>query len=103
LYYNGSWDLTGPASNLDAPVRKKRILKAGGWAHAQCISVEATTEAQKLVMENSSLKIPLLFGYDVIHGYSTIFPVPLGETASWDLEAIEEGHESLLWNLLHNG
>ncbi len=54
------------------------------------LSVEATTEAQKLVMENSRLKIPLIFGYDVIHGYKTMFPVPLGETASWDLEAMEE-------------
>ncbi|MGA9591392.1 MAG: hypothetical protein WBV11_16310 [Salegentibacter sp.] len=35
-------------------------------------------------MENSRLKIPLIFGYDVIHGYKTIFPVPLRETASWD-------------------
>ena len=53
------------------------------------LTAEATREAQQVVMENSRLKIPLLFGYDVIHGYKTMFPVPLGESASWDLEAME--------------
>jgi beta-glucosidase len=48
-----------------------------------------TRDLQKLVMENSRMKIPLLFGLDVIHGYKTMFPVPLGESASWDLQAIE--------------
>jgi beta-glucosidase len=43
-----------------------------------------------VAVEETRLKIPLLFGYDVIHGYKTIFPIPLGEAASWDLEAIEE-------------
>lgn len=43
-----------------------------------------TNELQRIAMEESRLKIPLLFGFDVIHGYRTIFPVPLGETSSWD-------------------
>src|SRR5688572_10611800 len=47
-----------------------------------------TNELQKAALE-SRLKIPMLFGFDVIHGYRTIFPVPLGETASWDLALIE--------------
>jgi beta-glucosidase len=47
-----------------------------------------TNELQRAALE-SRLKIPLLFGFDVIHGYRTIFPVPLGESASWDLEMIE--------------
>ena len=47
-----------------------------------------TNELQRAALE-SRLKIPLLFGFDVIHGYRTIFPVPLGESASWDLELIE--------------
>ncbi len=50
---------------------------------------ENTRKMQQLAVENSRLGIPLIFGYDVIHGYKTIFPVPLGESASWDLEAIE--------------
>lgn len=50
---------------------------------------EASNELQKAALE-SRLKIPILFGFDVIHGYRTVFPVPLGESASWDLEAMEK-------------
>ena len=46
-------------------------------------------EAQRLAVEQSRLKIPLLFGFDVIHGYRTIFPIPLGEASSWDPAAVE--------------
>ena len=46
---------------------------------------------QRIAVEESRLGIPLLFGYDVIHGHKTIFPISLGESASWDLEAIEKG------------
>src|SRR5688500_7265213 len=48
-----------------------------------------TNELQKVAVEQSRLKIPLIFGFDVIHGYRTIFPVPLGEAASWDPAAVE--------------
>jgi beta-glucosidase len=48
-----------------------------------------TNELQRIAVEQSRLKIPLLFGFDVIHGYRTIFPVPLAEAASWDPHAIE--------------
>jgi beta-glucosidase len=51
--------------------------------------VEETRRAQQLAVENSRLGIPMMFALDVIHGYRTIFPIPLGEAASWDLEAIE--------------
>ena len=51
--------------------------------------VKFTNELQRAALE-SRLKIPMLFGFDVIHGYRTIFPVPLGETASWDLALIEK-------------
>lgn len=50
---------------------------------------EAANELQRAALE-SRLKIPVLFGFDVIHGYRTIFPVPLGESASWDLQSIEK-------------
>ncbi|PKP53385.1 MAG: beta-glucosidase BglX [Bacteroidetes bacterium HGW-Bacteroidetes-1] len=52
--------------------------------------VAYTRKLQELNLQNSRLKIPLLFGYDVIHGHRTIFPVPLAEAASWDLDAIEK-------------
>ncbi|MFA6786322.1 MAG: beta-glucosidase BglX [Bacteroidales bacterium] len=48
-----------------------------------------TRYLQELAISHSRLKIPLLFGYDVIHGHRTIFPVPIAEASSWDLEAIE--------------
>jgi len=46
-----------------------------------------------LVVNNSRLGIPLLFAYDVIHAYKTMFPIPLGETASWDMETIRRTSE----------
>ncbi|MCB0546105.1 MAG: beta-glucosidase BglX [Phaeodactylibacter sp.] len=52
-----------------------------------------TRELQRVAMEESRLKIPLLFGFDVIHGYKTMFPIPLGEAASWDMKAIERSAE----------
>ncbi|MCA1744240.1 MAG: beta-glucosidase BglX, partial [Bacteroidales bacterium] len=51
---------------------------------------EKIRQAQTLAVEKSRLKIPLLFGSDVIHGYKTIFPIPLGISASWDLVMIEK-------------
>ncbi len=49
----------------------------------------ATRDAQRIAVMESRLRIPLIFGQDVIHGYRTIFPIPLGEAASWDPEAVE--------------
>ena len=90
VQYNGSWDLTGPASEMNNKQKEENLKNGKVGAMLNVLSVEATREAQKLVMENSRLKIPLMFGYDVIHGYTTIFPVPLAETASWDLNAMEK-------------
>lgn len=93
VLYNGSWDLTGPATNGNSQEKEEKIKNGLVGAMLNVLTVEATKKAQKLNMENSRLKIPLMFGYDVIHGYKTIFPVPLGETASWDLEAMERSAE----------
>ena len=51
--------------------------------------VQRTNELQRIAVEQSRLKIPLLFGFDVIHGYRTIFPIPLGESSSWDPAGVE--------------
>ncbi len=51
---------------------------------------EATNAMQKIAMEESRLEIPIIFGNDVIHGYRTIFPIPLGEAASWDPELVKK-------------
>ena len=90
IQYNGSWDLTGPASEVNSKYKEERLKQGLVGSMLNVLSVDATMEAQKMVMENSRLKIPLMFGYDVIHGYKTMFPVPLAETASWDLDAMEE-------------
>ena len=90
VQYNGSWDLTGPASEVGNKEKEDRLKKGLVGSMLNVLSVEATEKAQRMNMENSRIKIPLIFGYDVIHGYKTIFPVPLGETASWDVEAAKE-------------
>jgi beta-glucosidase len=51
--------------------------------------VRNTNDLQHIAVEQSRLKIPLIFGFDVIHGYRTIFPIPLGEAASWDPAGVE--------------
>ena len=50
---------------------------------------QRTNQLQRIAVTESRLKIPLIFGFDVIHGYRTIFPIPLGEAASWDPAAVE--------------
>ena len=49
-----------------------------------------TNQLQRVAMNESRLKIPILFGFDVIHGYRTVFPIPLGEAATWDPAAVEK-------------
>jgi beta-glucosidase len=51
--------------------------------------VQNTNELQRIAVESSRLRIPLIFGFDVIHGYRTIFPVPLAEASSWDPQSVE--------------
>lgn len=87
IQYSGNSAVTGP---LKARPEQIEDLKKG-WIGSMLNVVGAvnTREMQKLVMENTRMKIPLIFGFDVIHGFKTIFPVPLGESASWDLAAIE--------------
>jgi beta-glucosidase len=53
--------------------------------------VQRSNQLQRVAVEESRLKIPLIFGFDVIHGYRTIFPIPLGESASWDPKVVEKG------------
>lgn len=78
---------TGPVADGGPDLfRIAREGKAGSFLNIK--SVEHTKALQEAVMQ-SRMKIPLLFGLDVIHGYKTTFPIPLAEAASWDLEAVE--------------
>ncbi|TXD47616.1 beta-glucosidase BglX [Polaribacter sp. IC073] len=90
VQYAAGWDLTGPASTTSAKSKVDKMKKGLVGSVLNVTSVKEVREAQKLVMENSRLKIPMIFAYDVIHGLKTMFPIPLGESASWDLELIEK-------------
>lgn len=84
---SAGWDSTGPTLRGSY----KEDVKAGrAGAVFNAYTVKFTTELQRVAVEETRLGIPLLFGYDVVHGHRTIFPLSLGEAASWDLEAIEK-------------
>jgi len=89
--YNGFWDATGPVPEEGSSKTKYEHLKKG-WVGAMLNvkGADKTRELQKFVVEETRLGIPLLFGFDVIHGYKTLSPIPLAESASWDLQAIEK-------------
>ena len=78
---------TGQAKSSDIAGKIKRG-EVGGLFNLK--GVEKIRDVQKLAVESSRLGIPLLFGMDVIHGYETIFPIPLGLSCTWDMKAIEE-------------
>lgn len=79
--------VTGQAKSSDV-AGKIRKGQVGGLFNVK--GVDNIREVQKIAVEQSRLKIPLLFGMDVIHGYETVFPIPLALSCSWDMEAIEE-------------
>ena len=85
--YSGFWEATGPITEEGDKLEQVRngmlgsMLNVTGSGH--------TRQIQEMALQ-SRLRIPLLFGQDIIHGYRTIFPIPLAEAASWDLQAIEQ-------------
>ena len=79
--------VTGQAKSSDV-AGKIRKGQVGGLFNVK--GVDNIREVQKIAVEQSRLKIPLLFGMDVIHGYETVFPIPLALSCSWDMESIEE-------------
>lgn len=81
--------LDGEANGNYRPEHRDLILKGGLGSTLNVRGAQRTNELQRLAVAQSRLKIPLLFGFDVIHGYRTIFPVPLGEASSWDTAAAE--------------
>ena len=78
---------TGQAKSSDVAAKIEKGL-VGGLFNLK--GVDRILEVQKLAVEKSRLGIPLLFGMDVIHGYETIFPIPLGLSCTWDMAAIEK-------------
>lgn len=89
--YNGFWDATGPAPSEENAKKKYEHLKKGMvGAVLNVTGVEKVRKLQEMAVKETRLGIPLLFGFDVIHGYKTITPIPLAEAASWDLTLIEK-------------
>ena len=85
--YNDDITATGPVTKDADKAGQVRAGKLGSILNA--VGVKNTRNWQDQAMQ-SRLKIPLLFGQDVIHGFRTTFPIPLGETATWDMSLIEK-------------
>lgn len=101
--FTSDYDVTGPTMRENY----KEDIKAGKvGAIFNAYGVDYVRELQRMAVEETRLGIPLIFGYDVIHGHRTIFPISLGESASWDtamvrkaaqIAAIEATAEGLNW------
>ena len=84
----GSGDIvTGQAKSSDI-AKKIKAGQVGGLFNIK--GVEKIKEVQRIAVEESRMKIPLLFGMDVIHGYQTTFPIPLGMSCVWDMGLVEK-------------
>ncbi len=77
---------TGEAESSDI-AKKIEQGQVGGLFNIK--TAASIREVQKIAVEKSRTKIPLLFGMDVIHGYESVFPIPLGLSCSWDMALIE--------------
>ena len=85
--FSANWDITGPVMPDDfQPYLEKGLV--GSVFNA--VTVPGVRKMQEIAVKKTRLGIPILFGYDVIHGYKTIFPMPLGEACSWDLELMKK-------------
>lgn len=84
--FSSKWENTGPVEGK-SHVDEVRSGQCGNIFNVP--KSEYARELQYMAVEETRLGIPLLFGYDVIHGYKTIFPIPLGLASSWDMAAVE--------------
>ena len=85
VLFTSDWDVTGPTIR-EGYLDDIRSGRCGNVFNAY--TVDYIRELQRVAVEESRLGIPLMFGYDVVHGHKTIFPIPLGESCSWDLDLI---------------
>jgi beta-glucosidase len=84
--YTSDLSVTGPTIR---PQYRDDIRNGRVGALFNAFGAAYTRQMQEVAVKETRLGIPLIFGFDVIHGHKTIFPIPLGEAASWDIEAIE--------------
>jgi beta-glucosidase len=88
--FTSDWSKTGPSIRKDYV----DLIKSGKTgAIFNAYTVDYVRSLQKIAVEDTRLHIPLIFGYDVIHGHRTIFPVPLAQASSWDIESIRRSEE----------
>lgn len=85
--FSADWDITGPVMKSDWETYLKKGL-VGSIFNA--VTVDGVRRLQEMALSQSRLKIPVLFAYDVVHGFRTIFPMPLAESCSWDLELMKK-------------
>jgi beta-glucosidase len=89
VQFNGFWDPTGPAPTGEMEERKFAAVERGViGSMLNVVGAKDVRAIQTYAVENSRLKIPMIFAYDVIHGHKTMFPIPLAEAASWNMELI---------------
>ena len=89
--YNGFYDATGPSPILGDAKKKYNNLKNGLVGSMLNVrGVKDVRAFQKIAVEETRLGIPLIFGFDLIHGYKTIAPIPIAESASWDINEIRK-------------
>ena len=81
------FDVTGPILSKDVDQKIRQGLVGGVF---NTFTPSAVRKLQDIAVKETRMKIPLLFGYDVIHGHKTIFPVPLGLSATWDTALIQQ-------------
>lgn len=85
--FSANWDITGPIMSDDfEPYLKKGLV----GSLFNVYTVDGVRKLQQMALAESRLKIPVLFAYDVIHGFRTIFPMPLAESCSWDLDGMKK-------------
>ena len=87
VLFTSDWTVTGP-SMRSGYLEDIKAGRCGSLLNAY--TADFTREVQRIAVEETRLGIPILFGYDVIHGFRTIFPINLGMSCSWDIDAIEK-------------
>lgn len=91
VQFTSRFEMTGPApSKGDAKVQLDLMKKGMVGSMLNVNGVAATRKAQEYAVKNSRLGIPMIFGYDVVHGYKTMFPIPLAMASSWDPDIVKK-------------